>query len=279
MSVKTIWSHVDCSSMWQRKPITVPLYNSRLTCTYIAERLPSRAFIFVFYFKMWFSCYWKPGDTFSLTPVTAGAFFTRCNLRWIPRLRSRRLLPLVASNFENTNWASLNCECVHVWKKNKMYHPANPGRCKSDSFHKRGTSDWMVPLSKGSLILAGKTPRAPRLFSLAGVHPDAQRWHFWRSSLFLVDFCMERHTSYQPVGRLRPPSCSSILTVPFFSLFFWFVFFVFSSTRVASCHLKKKKKRPPCVFVFSFCFSKMYNNECTSTDWKRTLWTHCGLTH
>lgn len=28
MSVKTIWSHVDCSSMWQRKPITVPLYNS-----------------------------------------------------------------------------------------------------------------------------------------------------------------------------------------------------------------------------------------------------------
>lgn len=54
-----------------------------------------------------------------MTPVTAGAFFTRCNLRWIPRLRSRRLLPLVASNFENTNWASLNCECVHVWNKIK----------------------------------------------------------------------------------------------------------------------------------------------------------------
>lgn len=76
---------------------------------------------------------------------------------------------------------------------------------------------------------------------------------------------------------------TSFLFVHFDSAIFFFFFlvcffFVFSSTRVASCHLKKKK-RPPCVFVFSFCFSKMYNNECTSTDWKRTLWTHCGLTH
>lgn len=254
MSVKTIWSHVDCSSMWQRKPITVPLYNSRLTCTYIAERLPSRAFIFVFYFKMWFSCYWKPGDTFSLTPVTAGAFFTRCNLRWIPRLRSRRLLPLVASNFENTNWASLNCECVHVWKKKKMYHPANPGRCKSDSFHKRGTSDWMVPLSKGSLILAGKTPRAPRLFSqmLSGGIFEGAPFSSWTSA-----WSVTLHISLLVASDLLP--VCPFWQCHFFSslfLFFWFVFLVFSSTRVASCHLKKKKKDPLVFLCFHFVFQR-----------------------
>lgn len=74
-------------------------------------------------------------------------------------------------------------------------------------------------------------------------------------------------------------SQTSFLFVHFDSAIFFLCFFFLFFLHEGCILSFKKKKRPPCVFVFSFCFSKMYNNECTSTDWKRTRWTHCGLTH
>lgn len=257
MSVKTIWSHVDCSSMWQRKPITVPLYNSRLTCTYIAERLPSRAFIFVFYFKMWFSCYWKPGDTFSLTPVTAGAFFTRCNLRWIPRLRSRRLLPLVASNFENTNWASLNCECVCMCGK-KI-------KCTTQLIQ----ADAKVTLSTSAVPQTGwyrfqrdllfwrerhRELRASSVLPafiqmLTGGIFEGAPFSSWTSA-----WSVTLHISLLVASDLLP--VRPFWQCHFFLSFFWFVFCFFLHE---GCILsfKKKKKKDPLVFLcFHFVFQR-----------------------
>lgn len=67
---------------------------------------------------------------------------------------------------------------------------------------------------------------------------------------------MERHTSYQPVGRLRPPSCSSILTVPFFSLFFGLFFFCFFLHEGCILSFKKKKKDPLVFLCFHFVFQR-----------------------
>lgn len=156
-----------------------------------------------------------------------------------------------------------------------MYHPANPGRCKSDSFHKRGTSDWMVPLSKGSLVLAGKTPRAPCASSvlpafiqmLSGGISEGAPFSSWTSA-----WSVTLHISLLVASDLLPVRPFGQCHFFFFWGFF-VCFFCFFPPR--GLHLvvfkKKKRERPPCVFVFSFCFSKMYNNDCTSTDWKRTL--------
>lgn len=249
MSVKTIWSHVDCSSMWQRKPITVPLYNSRLTCTYIAERLPSRAFIFVFYFKMWFSCYWKPGDTFSLTPVTAGAFFTRCNFAW-----GRGVFCL---------WwpRTLRIQTGHLWTVN-VCMCGKKIKCTTQLIQ----ADAKVTLSTSAVPQTGwyrfqrdllfwrerhRELRASSVLPafiqmLSGGIFEGAPFSSWTSA-----WSVTLHISLLVASDLLP--VRPFWQCHFFLFLFGLCFFFFSSTRVASCHLKKKKT-PLCFCVFILFF-------------------------
>lgn len=77
--------------------------------------------------------------------------------------------------------------------------------------------------------------------------------------LFLTDFYVERHTSYQPVSCLS--SVSSFLFAHFDSAIV--LFFVF----LKGLHLVVKMD--PLVVVVFF-FLQRYNNECTPTDWNKT---------
>lgn len=138
-----------------------------------------------------------------------------------------------------------------------MYHPETQTDAKVTLSEACGTSDWTVPLPKGSLVLA---VRRPRVLHASPVSPALKQtltlWRF-EELLFLMDFFTERHTSYQPVGRLgspSPPSCSPVLTVPLFVCF-----------SPQGSHLVVKMD--PLVVVFYF---QRYNNECTPTDWNKT---------
>lgn len=106
-----------------------------------------------------------------------------------------------------------------------------------------------------------------------------RRWRsveelLWLFFFFFMDFCMERHTSYQPGGLLL--SCS---TVPsFVCLFVCFL---------EGCIVSSKwpptlppPLPPPCGWI---CFSKTTNahqptNQPTGYE-TDSLSTHCGLTH
>lgn len=183
---------------------------------------------------MWFSCYWR-----SIEDVwrTLQCDTTDC------RSSFSCIVTCGRGMFDLKLWDA-DYKLEHPWAVNVCMHgggkknvpPRNPG-CRGDS----GPSFWRQD---------GRKFCTPLLY----------RWHYHRrsrcgvlrSSFFLVDFCMEHHTS---ISAWRSPqlSVSSFLFAHFDSAIVLF-FFVFFSSRVASW----RKNGPPCGFFYFFIlFSKI----------------------
>lgn len=109
-----------------------------------------------------------------------------------------------------TNWASLNCECVHVWINKCTTQKSSPMQRWLFFWSAVSQTGW-YRFSKGSLILAVMTAASSaRLSYIAGINTNAHVVAFWGAP-----FChgLLHGASYQPVGLLSsqsPPSCSPV---------------------------------------------------------------------
>lgn len=170
------------------------------------------------------------GEIYNVTPLTVGAVFScfeTCG-RWLPR--SRHVWPQTLRR-KHRRWL----QTEHPWTLNVCMCGIN--KCTTQKsrptwrwlFLKRRTSDWMVPLSKGSLILAARWPQVLHASPVSlALTQTLTLWRFEELPFFhgplhgashLISACRSPQLS------VSPPSRSPVSTVPSF----WVVFFILFS--------------------------------------------------